>query len=153
MKHEGPTLPSDLVRTHWQSARPASRRGRRWLTALVVVVVVGYLAFAVSLVVTRRELWPLVQPAVLSLFFLNLYRRGTRVTPQDVRQQYGLFAGRRVTWDDVREVLPAGRWRDWGYARLTDGRVLELVGMAPDDVVRLAAALAEARAEPEGSRD
>ena len=84
---------------------------------------------------------------------VTLHPRGTDVAAHALRKRNGLLRGRWVPWDDVVAVEPAGRWRDHGVARLPDGQELDLVGMPPDDVVRLADALAGARAEPEGSRD
>jgi len=104
----------------------------------------------VTAVVTSA--WTMLAGLGGALPSLVLHPRGTDVAAHGLRRRNGLVRGRWVPWDDVVAVEPPGRWRDHGAARLRDGRVLDLVGMAPDDVVRLAAALAEARAEPGGAR-
>ena len=133
----------DLVRVHREPWLPRTRRGR---VATVVALVAGVLLLVGSavLVVPRSGAWAML-PAVAALLPLLLRPLGTGVDPEGLHRRQGVLRRRRATWADVVEVRPAGRWREWGSARLGDGRHLELVGVTPQDVERLSAALAAAR--------
>ena len=143
----------DLARTWWEPLWPRSTRARVAGAVGLAVVLGAYVVLGVSLVASGGDLWRLVQPTATPVLLLLVLPRGTAVTPAGLARRRGVLRVRRAPWRDVVAVEPPGRWRDNGIARLADGRVLDLVAVPPDDVVRLAAALAQARAEPEGSRD
>jgi len=143
----------DLARTWWEPLLPRSTRAQVACAVALAVVLGAYVLLGASLIASGGDVWRLAQPTATTVLLLLVVPRGTAVTRAGLARRRGVLRVRRTHWHDVVAVEPPGRWREHSIARLADGRVLELVGMAPDDVVRLAAALAEARAEPGGARD
>ncbi len=149
----GPVTPDlgDLARVHREPWLPVDPRRRLAAQVAIGAAVVVWMWLVV--VSAQRGAWSLMTPIAAVLPPLLMSPRGTAVSDAGISRRRGVFRRAPEPWRDVVAVEPPGRWREHSIARLADGRVLELVGMAPDDVVRLAAALAGARAEPGGARD
>ncbi|WP_123380878.1 hypothetical protein [Pseudokineococcus lusitanus] len=145
------TVPRDVRRAYRERWLP--RDGRKRAAAVVLLFISALVVAGIVVTAAVTSTWTMLPGLAGLLPSVTLHPRGIDVAERALRKRNGLVRGHWVTWDEVLAVEPPGRWRDLGIARLVDGRVLELRGMAPDDVVRLAAALSEARAEPEGSRD